>query len=94
MPTRQLMRVAPKEAARQADQVRESAYASRHVPGTGSPAEAAQRIRDGVEGGEPRVEAVGRILKDHLDQAALGHLREAVGRYEADVATLEPDAAV
>src|SRR6266851_2554219 len=31
------------------------------------PAQAEQRIGDGPKGGEARVEAVGRILEDHLD---------------------------
>src|SRR5436309_2309704 len=59
-----------------------------------APPEPAQRLRDGVERGEPRIQAVGGVLEDHLDARAGGDRREARRRHRADVLALEVDAPV
>src|SRR3984893_6479767 len=91
---RELMRVAPEQLARKPDHVGQRTHPFCHLASTGAPAEAAYRIRDGVEGGEAGIEAVGGVLEDHLDHRSLRHAREAVGGHRANVMAVEPDAPV
>src|SRR6266853_2341888 len=57
------------------------------------PAQAEQRIGNGPKGGEARVEAVGRILEDHLDLCAKRAAPEAPRRYRRDFLVFELDRA-
>src|SRR6266403_5438583 len=60
-----------------------------------APADAAElhdRIDDRARGGKARVEAVGRILKHHLDALAQRQPREGIGQDAADLVAIEHDA--
>ncbi len=90
----ELVRKATEQLARQPHEVRQlgDVIGQRRALRRGT--EAPQRLGDRVEGGEARVEAVGGVLEDHLDQPPLRRVRELRGRDDADVPPREDDAAV
>ena len=67
---RELMRIPPEQRVRQADELGDLFHAAAQHPAPIELPETAKRIGDGIERGESRVEAVGRILKHHLDARA------------------------
>ena len=72
LPARELMREAAEQLPRQADEIGEGVDPLGERGAAAQLAEPPQGIGDRVKRGEARVQAVGRILEDHLDPRALG----------------------
>src|SRR5262245_14982830 len=68
----ELMGKAPEQLARQPTQLRQFLDPGRYRAPVALPSQAAQGLGDRVEGGGARIQAVGRILEDHLDLRAPG----------------------
>src|ERR1700716_3443088 len=91
--TRKLMRETVEQIDRQADQAGELLTAGPQGVAAFDVAELHDRIYDGARGGKARIEAVGRILKYHLDALAQRQPRKRIGQDTADLVAVEHDAA-
>ena len=90
---RQLVRKAIEQVDGQADQSSQFLAAGAQRAAAPDIAELHDRVHDGARGGETGVEAVGRILKYHLDATAQRQPRKGVGQHGADLVAIERDAA-
>jgi hypothetical protein len=93
LPAGELVREAGEQLLRQAGQPRHLLDPSAQC-GAGKALQAQQRVGDGAERSEARVEAVGRVLKHHLDLCALWRAAETVRRHPADLLSVKADRAV
>src|SRR3981189_1925491 len=90
--TRQLMRETVEQIDRQADQAGELLTPGPQGVRAFDAAELADRVVYLARGGKARIEAVGRILKYHLDALAQRQPRKSIGQDAADLVTVEHDA--
>src|SRR5258708_10498746 len=81
LPTRELMREAVEQRKRQTDLRRERLAARAHLLASLRSAEPQDRIGNRADGGEARIEAIGRILKHHLDAPAQPQLGSSFAGY-------------